>query len=97
MFPVQSTVYIGVSLALTRILILARPWASQHPLILALRLLLLLVVVQIIMMMLLLWQHRLNITLLPNITTRPNNTVSDCAGTFSIRATVVDHHTRVGQ
>ena len=64
--------------------------------ILALRLLLLLVMVQIIVM-LLLWQQRLNRTLLPNITTRPSTTASDCAGTFSVRATIVDHHTTVGQ
>ena len=36
-------------------------------------------------------------TLLPNITTRPSNTASVCAGTFSVRATVVDHHTTVFQ
>ena len=87
MFPVQSTVHFGVSLALTRMLIPARTWD-----ILALRLLLLLVVVQIMVM-----QQRLNPTLLPNITTRPSNTASDCAGTFSVRATVVDHHTTVDQ
>ena len=63
---------------------------------LALRSLLLFVVVQI-MVMLLLWQQRLNRTLLPKITTRPNNTTSDCVGTFSVRATVVDHHATVVQ
>ena len=61
-----------------------------------LRLLLLLVVEQI-MVMLLLWQQRLNPTLLPNITTRPSNTTSVCAGMFSVRATVVDHHATVGR
>ena len=77
-------------------LIPARTWAPEHLHILALRLLLLLAVVQI-MVMFLLWQQRLNLTLLPNITTRPSNTASDCAGTFSIRATVVDHHATVDQ
>ena len=87
MFPVLSTVYFGVSLALTRMLNWARTWASYHPHIFALRLLLLLVVEQI-MVMLLLWQQRLNPTVLPNITTRPSNTAS-------VWATVVDHHATV--
>ena len=40
------------------------------------------------MVMLLLWQQRLNPTLLPDITTRPSNTASDCAGTLSVRDTI---------
>ena len=59
MFSVYSTVFFGVSLTFTRMLIPALIWASYHPHVLTLRLLLLLVLVQI-MMMLVLWQHRLN-------------------------------------
>ena len=33
----------------------------------------------------------------PNITTRSSNTASDCAGMFSVRATVADDYTTVGQ
>lgn len=97
MIPVHSsTLWFGVSLASTRMFIPSGIWTSWHPHVLAFRLPpLLLVVVQIIR--LLLWQHSFNVTLLPNITTRPSNIASVCAGTFGVRAAVVYYHTAVIQ